>query len=189
MTPTIRAFIAIELNENIRNLLAKIQGYLKQLECDIKWVKPQNLHITIKFLGDVALQQLDAIKEGLQTTMTEIQPFAFTLTELGTFPDAKRPRVVWVGIDDQNLQAKKIAELTENTLAQLGFKKEDKKFSPHITIGRIKSNKNLHQLSMEIKRYPLPTDIVQSITHISVYKSTLTPSGPIYEVLDKIQLF
>jgi len=183
MNNTVRTFIAIPLNSHIREVLIETQDHLKKLDCNIKWVKPENIHLTLKFLGDVKQKRIDTIKQILDDLFRDTDPLTMELTQVGAFPNIDHPRILWIGLNDNDQSLAQIVSNLENNLGKAGFKKEDKPFSPHITIGRIRSPKNLKPLSEAINNYSLPDGIAQTIDHTVLYQSTLTSQGPIYEIL------
>jgi len=183
MSNTIRTFIAIDINPAIRKALQQLQDDLKQCDCRIKWIQPDNIHLTLKFLGDVKLKKIDDVNQALEDLAQNIKPFETELTETGAFPSIDRPQILWAGLKDDQQQIADLAASLENKLGMIGFKKEQKKFSPHITIGRIRTPRNLKALSQELSGYSLPTGISQSIQEVILVKSTLTSTGPIYEKL------
>ena len=133
-----RAFIAIDLPTNIKNKLSKIQDKLKDNFAQINWVKPQNLHLTLKFLGEITSEQSSAINRIIAEISQTIIPFKIKLDDLGAFPNLHNPRIIWVGIS-QDVYAQQIAELLETKIADIGIAKGSHPFAAHITIGRIKS--------------------------------------------------
>lgn len=188
MSETIRTFIAVPLSDEIRQALARIQDQLKSHDVDVKWVRPENIHLTLKFLGDVKTKKIGAIKDMLDRQLSRIPSFRMLFNTLGAFPDIERPRVIWIGIEDADGRIRELAQRLETECAQLGFKKEDRPFSPHITIGRTRSPRNIVLLSQAVAQLQLPENLIQKETEIVLYKSTLTPKGPIYEPLKQIDL-
>src|SRR3989338_2841091 len=100
MAETIRTFIAVELNDRVKETIRNLQGQLKPLGCDISWVKPENAHLTLKFLGDVKMKMVPSVTETLMNLCRDIHPFDTSLTQPCIFPDLRHPRVVWIGLDD-----------------------------------------------------------------------------------------
>ena len=180
-----RTFIAVALNENLKEVIRKIQDDFKLLPCDIKWVKPQNAHLTIKFLGNIDAEQLETIKENLPRVVKDFHPIDTELTCLGAFPKIERPRVIWMGLKDTEQKIETLAQSTEKALSQIGFESEERSFRSHITLGRIRSGKNTLLLSEKLKKYSLPQGMTQTVETLILFKSTLTPQGPIYEVLEE----
>jgi 2'-5' RNA ligase len=183
MSNTIRTFIAITLSPEIQQALSQIQNHLKKLDCDIKWVKPENIHLTLKFLGEVKLKKIDIIRRVLEDLFKNTRPIDIELTQLGAFPNTKHPQILWAGLKNKDQRISRLFFDLEEKLGKIGFKKENKLFSPHITIGRIRSSKNLNSLSKEISNCSLPIRLKQAARNITLYKSTLTSQGPIYEAL------
>lgn len=183
MAETVRTFIAIELNDQVKQAIREFQDQLKPLGCDISWVKPENAHLTLKFLGDVKAKMVPSVTEALTNLCRDLRPFDTALTQPGVFPDLRHPRVVWVGLDDSDGNLTRLAGSLETALGNIGFKKERRDFQAHITVGRIKSGKNIQRLSESLERYQLPEGVTQNIRSICFYKSVLTSSGPIYTTL------
>ena len=173
-----RAFIAVDLNsEEVRHGIVKIQSVLEQSGADIKSVEPQNLHFTIRFLGEISEGEADDISGVLDEI--DIPSFRVVFNGLGYFPHARRISVIWVGVKDGGSELISLAEQVEERLVQLNLKPE-KKFVPHLTICRVKSGRNREQLIQAADQYGdtyLGTDTVSSI---KLKKSQLTPKGPIY---------
>ncbi len=181
-----RAFIAIALPDEIKLFLSRVQAGLKAAGADVKWVAPQNIHLTLKFLGEID----DARVEKCSLIMEEIAShtgcFSARLSEIGAFPGINSPRVIWIGIDKGNDEVKRLAgELETKTLA-VGFSAEDRPFSSHITIGRTRSSSRRQELAKALSAAneglfkETPEFRVKNIT---LFQSTLTPKGPVYEVL------
>ena len=196
MSDTIRTFIAIELNESMRAELASVQSKLKGSGADIKWVEPENIHLTLKFLGATEKNRIDAIKNILDSTTGQIKPFNISLSSLGAFPDLNSPRVIWVGIEDENVGARHAVPLLihtiENELSNLGFPKDNRPFLAHVTLGRARSPKNKQELKKIIDdinkrrggQCPPPT----TVNHVTLFQSALTPTGPMYHILHEAKL-
>ena len=188
MSESIRTFIAINLDESIRRLINEIQNDLKKTECNVKWVKADNAHLTLKFLGNVKPKQIDEIKEILTSISQNTEAVNTHITQLGAFPKMNRPRVIWLGLHDEENEIASLASAIENELGKIGFKKENRPFKSHITLGRVRTPKNLTELANEIEDYELTEHPSQNINQIVLYKSTLTTSGPIYEALETFDL-
>ncbi|MDP8298390.1 MAG: RNA 2',3'-cyclic phosphodiesterase [Candidatus Tantalella remota] len=185
--PTIRTFIAIELPSEAKNELAGITAGFKKSGADVKWVRPETVHLTLKFLGSVPEEKLSSISEKINEVAKSISSFDLTLGEVGVFPDWKRPRVVWVGIDGAKGVLEGIAGRIEDAMASLGFGKETRGFKSHLTLGRVRSPKNKEELEkiardIEIKPVPVP------VFDIILFKSELTREGAIHTPLEKFNL-
>ena len=183
-----RAFIAIDLPTNIKNKLSKIQDKLKDNFAQINWVKPQNLHLTLKFLGEITSEQSSAINRIIAEISQTIIPFKIKLDDLGAFPNLHNPRIIWVGIS-QDVYAQQIAELLETKIADIGIAKGSHPFAAHITIGRIKSpilGSDLENELRKIKENTIFADLEFQTQGFTLFKSTLGPGGPTYTVLQEV---
>jgi len=179
-----RAFIAIELPEDIRSALAALQEKLKTSGADVKWVEPQNIHLTLKFLGEIGDELKNKVCEALSCVAADNPPFAATINLIGGFPNIDYPRVIWVGIAEGDTQVKKIARELEDRLSKLGIAKEEHHFSSHITIGRVRSpsaRKNLARSISGQAEYLSKENLVFDISKLTLFKSSLSPKGPLYE--------
>jgi 2'-5' RNA ligase len=180
-----RTFIAIELPGEIKNILGSIQDELKQTQADVKWVKPENIHLTLKFLGEIDEDLVEKIHSILDEVAGKNCPFKLGLTNLGAFPKLQYPRVIWIGmVGDQKVID--IAKDLEEQMVKIGIPAESRPFSSHITLGRLRSGLNrkalIEKLESLNKKFtpPYPEFNLHSLT---LFKSTLTPQGPIYEAL------
>ena len=183
-----RLFLAIELETKIKNALRIIQDELKQLGGQVKWVEPNNLHLTIKFLGDVQETKLEPLKTSLQNTAKKFPSFAMEIAGVGVFPNIDHPNIIWVGAKETTGTLTTLATQIEEALDSLDFQKEKRGFSAHITIGRVKSFKNISHLTEKLNTLTLPNNLRQSVPAVTLFKSTLTPQGPVYEVLAQFHL-
>lgn len=183
MDELIRAFIAIELNTEVKNVIAEIEKNLKLSGADVKWVKPDIAHITLKFLGEINQTQIITIKEIMSEITADCPCFKLGVCDLGVFPAIKSARIIWIGIKEGEEEILKLATILEEKLSVAGFPKENRPFSAHITIGRVKSPINRSDLASRIQQMQNIPKILSSVTNIILFKSILTPSGSIYEPL------
>ncbi len=182
----IRAFIAIAISESVREKIAGLQENLKKHQERISWTKPGNIHLTLKFLGDIEESKIKLIGESLTTAIKEFQPFKFWVNNLGAFPNLMRPRILWVNIDNPGNELSEIQNSIEEQLNQLGFPKEKKRFNPHLTIGRVKLQVS-DQFIERFKTVKFDGDEVK-VEEIIFMKSKLDPKGAIYTPLKKLRL-
>lgn len=186
-----RSFIAIELPIEIKDALLRIQDKLKTQLPGINWIKPLNLHITLKFLGDISLKQLSEAKQ-IITEITKTTPcFKIKLETLGVFPNLHAARIIWIGANQPPLELKQLAEQLETRLVESGIPQEQRSFCTHITIGRIKS----HLIPSDLKKAlsVIEKDIADANCEfdcrgITLFKSTLGAQGATYTVLEKANL-
>ncbi len=187
-----RAFIAIELPLEIKDALRLLQEQLKASRADVKWVEPKNIHLTLKFLGEIKEETSTEVKKIIAETAKENPNFQARISSAGAFPKTGFPRVLWVGIEPGGAEAARIAAQLEEKIAKLGIPPEEKRlFSPHITIGRVRSNKNTQSLISGLKNAAdtlAGKNLSFLAREIILYKSTLTPAGPAYEPLSKANL-
>ena len=188
MTDNIRCFIAIELSQENQENLSQIIKELKKSGADVKWVKPENIHLTLKFLGETKASLVEDIKKILQETAEQFEKFEFQLNELGVFPKITSPRAIWVNAFEPAEIIARIVSTLEERLENLGFAKEGREFTPHITIGRVKSSDGRISLVEKLKQTKISQPQTQKVDKLTLLKSTLTPSGPIYEVLSQASL-
>lgn len=178
-----RLFVAIELSEEIREALAQIEAHLKYSGTDVKWVNKDNIHLTLKFLGEVSeekAKEISAILDGIAKTT---KPFEISLNGIGAFPKIEYPRVIWVGLDRGVAESSRLAGRIDEELSKVGFEKESRPFAAHLTIGRVRSPKNKEKLREKLTNCQLLTVNCQLISSLALFQSTLTPKGPIYTKL------
>ncbi|MFH1593338.1 MAG: RNA 2',3'-cyclic phosphodiesterase [Candidatus Omnitrophota bacterium] len=182
-----RLFIAFDISQEMTGELSRLQRELSKTDADIKWVDPQNVHLTIKFLGEVESKKIDRIKAHLDEISAKNKKFEISLFKLGAFPGLDRPRVIWAGVDKGCSEIEAIAKTIDGEFVNLGFFKEDRPFSAHFTLGRVKSGKNKIRLKEILTSLSVDPKACR-VDHITLYKSTLTPHGPVYTVLHTAKL-
>jgi len=183
-----RIFISIELPDGIKKNIEKLIGEFKMNLTPIKWVESKNLHVTLKFLGWVDDKKLDNICNLVSTSLKGVGSFDIRIEGMGAFPTTKRPRVLWVGISKGAEVLAKISSSLEDVLSKEGFREEEREFSSHITIGRIKDKIDTEMLERHVNKDENISLGEFKADHISVMKSTLTQKGPIYEELKRVGL-
>ena len=186
-----RVFIAIELPREIREKLSQNQAQLKITGADVKWVEPQNIHLTLKFLGEIDEKILPQIIGILEDIAKTHKAFVMRLSSIGAFPKPSSPRVIWAGVDKGDLETKELAKILEEKLKNFGIPAEDRPFSSHITIGRTRTGLNIRNLVQGLNN--LLNNFAGknqefAVGKITLFKSTLTPKGPIYEILKEAVL-
>ncbi|GAB4369825.1 MAG: RNA 2',3'-cyclic phosphodiesterase [Calditrichia bacterium] len=186
---TIRTFIAIPLPESILAEFEKLYQEMRSLFPGVKWVKPHSIHLTLKFLGNLPPQELQKVFQAMDDFFqTPVHSFNLTVGGQGAFPNFKRPRVLWVGVQGSGLDAlKSLQRDLEEALAREGFEKEDRAFSPHLTVGRIKYPKNLTELVESFRNFPFPQMEFQA-DRVHIMRSQLRPEGAEYSVQKSYEL-
>ncbi len=174
-----RSFIAVKISSEQRELIAELVEKLRQYGANVKWVRPDNLHVTLKFLGDVDEKALPQIFDSLEKSLTNQQSFDFNLSALGCFPNSRRPRVFWVGIERGAEELKALAKIIDECMLGFGFPREKRGFSPHLTIGRVKDTRMIDRLTKEFDKHKFETGKC-IIDEVFFYQSILKPDGPTY---------
>jgi 2'-5' RNA ligase len=180
---TIRSFIAIPLSAEIIFRIEKIQKELKTLPADVKWVNSTSIHLTLKFLGNVEEGDIEKIAQGIQNGLKGFKPWSVAVKNMGAFPSLKSPRVVWIGLDDQGCRLVTLQNQIEKEMSNLGFEKEKRAFSPHLTLGRVRSPKGKNELVKYLldEREQILGEI--KVDRVILFKSELKPTGAVYSVL------
>jgi 2'-5' RNA ligase len=191
MTDLIRAFIAISLPETLVDFMSEVQQKLKVPGLRISWVPPRNVHLTIKFLGDIAPVDIDPIVTVMAECAKGVSPLRLSTGIPGVFPDLRRPRVVWLGITGDLPRLIDLQQNLDAGLAVLGngrFKPEDRPFKGHLTLGRIKDKQNQDILIKALKAAGQIASQTFTADAVHLIQSRLTPSGAIYTPLRRVVL-
>lgn len=189
----IRAFVAIALDQALHSALARVEDSLKaQAPAGaVKWVPAENIHVTLKFLGDIPAGRIEEVKGALEAALAGVPPFAFDVQGLGCFPNPRRPRVLWVGIDEPTHALLHLQARVEEELAKLGFAPEDRPFSPHLTLGRVRREarpSDLRVLGQLIEEAKVGRLGRQEVRSLSLFRSDLRPAGAVYTPLAVVPL-
>ncbi|MDP6457972.1 MAG: RNA 2',3'-cyclic phosphodiesterase [Candidatus Bathyarchaeota archaeon] len=178
----IRCFVAVDVADpGILDALRGFQAGLIGSGGELKLVKLENVHLTLKFLGDIEKRLLEEVKHIV--TSLRFEPFRMTLTEIGAFPNLRRPRVIWMGVSEGIDELAAIFRELEAGFVGLGFKHEGRRFSPHITIARVRSGRNRDLLMEEVLKYRDAVFGGFDVRSIKLKQSVLTPRGPLYSTL------
>ena len=184
--PRIRAFIALPSSTETKEQIAAIQAKLIETQADVKWEGSEKFHITLKFLGDCEQAVLDSLAGDLRVSLSRTQSFKLLYDSLGAFPNVARPRVVWVGAQE-NPQITMLQQRVEEACAKFGFTREDRPFHPHITLGRVKGNCHVDRLTETLKTVTFEP-LQAHCGEIHVMRSELRPTGSVYSLLNSIPL-
>lgn len=185
MSEMIRSFIAFEINNpSVLHKFTEVQNILVNTGADLKLVAPENIHITIRFLGDVSAARIDSIHESMKKV--DFTAFDCQIHGLGVFPHLGYPRVIWAGISKGADELTKIAGLLETELGQLGFRSDPKGFSPHLTLARVRTGRNKAELARQIQEMTDYEFGNMKADCLRLKKSVLTPKGPIYSTLKEV---
>jgi 2'-5' RNA ligase len=190
---TLRTFVAIELGEGLCDHLASLQDRLAgQLSPrSVRWVRPEAMHLTLKFLGNTRSQQVEAVKVALDRAVSQVPTFAVSVGGLGCFPNSRRPRVVWVGLYEPTGTLASLRDAVESHIAPLGFPTENRPFRPHLTLGRVQrraSKSEVREIGQVVEGTVIGELDEISVKEVSYIKSELKPSGAVYRILHEAQL-
>ncbi|MGB9776513.1 MAG: RNA 2',3'-cyclic phosphodiesterase [Anaerolineae bacterium] len=190
---TIRTFIAIVLPESVIRQLGQVQRQLERQAPpeSIRWVKPEGIHLTLKFLGDTPVGQLDAIRATLTAVASRTSPCAFTVGGLGCFPNARRPRVIWVGVQPMGEELASLQRAVERAMKPLGFPPEGREFTPHLTLGRVRDRippADLARLGALVSSTDIGTLGEVRAHSFALIQSVLKPSGAEYTPLAEFRI-
>jgi 2'-5' RNA ligase len=187
-----RTFIAIELDRSLRSALAKIQEqFMRQMPPgSVRWVAPEGIHLTLKFLGDTPRTRVPQIEAALQRACLGFEPFEFSVEGRGCFPNTRRPRVVWVAVRDKGQNLMRLSAAVEHEVEPLGWPTEERGFSPHLTLGRVGRGVSG---SDEAVGKAVDATVVeqigqQPVTGVSLIRSELHPDGASYSRLLSVPL-
>jgi len=185
LSEPIRCFIAFELDsESVLKRLTEVQTLLARTGADLKVVEPKNIHITVRFLGNVTARTVEEIFEGMKRVL--FVPFDVKIYGVGAFPDIRYPRVVWAGITEGADKLRGIFGHLEPHLRGLGFAPDPKGFSPHLTIARVRSGRNKAELAKFISENVAYEFGTVRAASLRLKRSELTPKGPIYSTLKEV---
>jgi 2'-5' RNA ligase len=182
----VRLFVALIFPDEIKAALGSLIEDLRPRGQGIKWVEPHNIHLTLKFIGEISEKKVDRIIDAIGEVLTGRAKFEGHIARCGSFPNLRRPRVLWVGLDGA-APAVEMAKQLNHKLIPIGVKSEKKPLSPHLTLGRIKKPTDLSELSAYMENLNFDGGSV-ILDKVALVKSTLTPSGPIYESVKVFEL-
>ena len=188
----IRAFIAVELPAELKKELSELEGRLKKNSPPVvKWVDPKNIHITLKFLGEISEDNIDELMLAIEESAQGIQPFQLEVSEVGAFPNLERVQVLWVGVKGELEKITRLQKSIELNTEQLGFPRESRDFSPHLTLGRVRDETRPNErqrLGKLLADTSFTTLHNVNVDAINLMKSQLTPTGPIYTCIGSVKL-
>ncbi len=182
----IRAFIAVNLAPSVGEEIANVQSALKEAQGGIRWTRVEGMHLTLKFLGDIAREQVEPILTALRIALRDQQAFRILAQGLGAFPHLKRPKVLWAGLSSEGLAG--LQEKVESVLVAFDFPREAKGFLPHLTLGRVRSLRGWEQVLAVVKKHEHVRFGESIIDQVTLYQSTLRPDGAVYSPLGTVPL-
>jgi 2'-5' RNA ligase len=185
----IRTFIAIETGKAVRDRIIALQETLARTGAQVNWVERDNIHLTLLFLGEVDDRTLPELCRAVSENTCKHSPFAMSIETVGCFPNPRRPRVVWVGVGAGVQEVCSLHDDLEESLLELGcYRREERKYTPHLTLGRIKSDRPAESLAMAIASHSTWKAGTTTVTEVLVMSSQLTPDGPVYTIMSRAKL-
>ncbi len=186
--PVVRTFIAINLDGSLHHTLTEVVERFASSKASVKWVAPENTHITLKFLGNVDEDRLAEVYAACEIAAEGFGPIDLEMKAIGCFPSLKRPRIVWLGIEKGAEDVKRLQQKVEAGLERIGFPNEEREFKAHLTIGRVKGRQGISNLCRLLEEDRNIFIGSMRADKISVMKSKTMPSGPVYTELKAIPL-
>jgi len=184
----LRSFLAIELPESILRRIGEVQRDLKSSRADVRWVGPQNIHLTLKFFGNIEESKINSIAQSIEEPARNISPIWISVRGMGAFPSLKNPRVIWIGLHDEKKVLISFQKQLDGEFQKIGFQPEDRPFHPHLTLGRMRSNRGKDELVKEMEKYREEEFGSFQADKIILFKSDLKPEGAIYTRLEEVKL-
>ena len=184
----IRTFIGLELDDSTRAALLRQVRRLREIAPRVKWVAPENLHLTLKFLGELPANDLQPVFTAVQEVVTAAEPFVVDLESLGCFPNERFPRVVWAGCGSGAEALVGLARRLEDACAALGYDREKRPFSPHLTLGRVRDPQDGRDLGPAVEADRDVAFGAIDVDEIVVFMSDLRRDGPVYSPMQRVRL-
>jgi RNA 2',3'-cyclic 3'-phosphodiesterase len=179
----IRSFMAIEIPSPLKARMEEIQRQLRRTDADVKWVRPEAIHLTLKFLGSIRQEDVERISQALAPVVAEGESFEVRVQGMGCFPNPRNPRVVWLGVDRGKDALASLQGAIEKKMAELSFLPEDRPFSPHLTMGRVRSPRGRAGLAQVLEKHQGVEIGIFQTQEVILFRSELRPSGAVYTKL------
>jgi 2'-5' RNA ligase len=183
-----RIFVAVALNAALREAVAGLRSRLNAAASSLRWVPPGNLHLTLKFLGEIAERRVARVTDAVREVAGRARPFSIVLAGMGAFPSPRRPRVVWVGVGQGADELVALARDLDTTLRRMKFPKEARPFRPHLTVARAKQSGPVPDLAGPLGALGGVVVGTQAVDALFVMESMLHPSGAIYRPVEEMRL-
>lgn len=188
MPQSLRVFIAVSIPDPVARFLRGVQAQLQLPATDVRWLAVENIHLTLKFLGDVDPSRVIDVAARMDEAAGQIPPFSLKARGAGVFPDLRRARVLWVGLDGALEPLCRIQAAVESGLESIGFKKESRRFHPHLTIGRTRRRIDARTMAASLERLKEAVSDSFRVDRLGLFKSTLKPTGADYCLLHSSRL-
>lgn len=178
-----RCFVAITLDEPVRRALVKLLAELRPRSRDVRWSSDHQLHVTLKFLGEVDPEDIQAISSVVTAAAAEVEPFDIRLTRLGVFPNERECRVLWCGVADEAEGTRRWVELADPFFEDLGIRPEGRRFTPHITLGRMKGPAGKAEIRKLLQTAAVPAAPAMGVSEVTLFESELRPESAVHTPL------
>ncbi len=182
-----RLFVAVPFPAEVKNELGRLVDDWRKEKDKVGWVKKENLHLTLKFLGETPLEKLDALKRNLAANLNDSKIFSTSLSGAGAFPNLNRARVIWIGVSEGKEKLTELAQKIEEATRPLGFPAEERAFSAHLTIGRVKDSRLTEPLLAKVRACTFEAQGI-IVSEVVLYQSELAPGGAVYMPLARFEL-
>ena len=179
----IRSFIAIEIPPPLKSRMEEIQRELRRTDADVKWVRPEAVHLTLKFLGAIRQEEVEKISLALAPVVAGEESFEVRVQGMGCFPNPRNPRVVWLGVDRGKENLAFLQKAIEKKMSELSFPAEGRPFSPHLTLGRVRSPKGKAGLTQALEKHQGVEIGIFQAREVILFRSELRPAGAVYTKL------
>jgi 2'-5' RNA ligase len=184
----VRTFIGVDPGKAVRERMVALQTTLARTGSQVKWVEPDNLHVTLLFLGEVDDRRLPEVCRLVGECTQSHSAFDMTVEGVGCFPNLRRPRILWVGVGKGEPGLSALHDDLEVPLLELGYRREERRYTPHITLGRVRSEHSTDRLSAELRQLASWQAGEHFVREVQVMGSELTPKGPVYTILGRGKL-
>jgi 2'-5' RNA ligase len=184
----IRSFIAIEIPQPLKSRMEEIQRELRRTDADVKWVRPEAIHLTLKFLGSIRQEDVARISQALTPIAADGESFEVRVQGMGCFPNPRNPRVVWLGVDQGREALASLQGAIEKRMAELSFPPEDRPFSAHLTMGRVRSPRGRVGLAQALEKFQGVEIGTFQAQAVILFRSELRPSGAVYTKLKEFPM-
>ncbi len=177
----IRSFLAFELPAEIKTIVTRVSGEIRKSSLDVRWVRPEFIHLTVVFMGDIESEQVSLMGGPVSAVCSGHSPFSISLKPMGCFPNSRNPRVIWLGIDGDLDRMSRFRDDLQHALSPFGIKAEERAFRPHLTLGRFKKpGKRQTELEQILARYRDLSSPACTLDELVLFRSDLKPGGAVY---------
>ncbi|MBN1253778.1 MAG: RNA 2',3'-cyclic phosphodiesterase [Deltaproteobacteria bacterium] len=183
-----RSFIAVELRKEIAEEVRRVQKGLQERVAGVRWVRPEGIHLTLKFLGEVDPVLVEEIAHKMEEAVRSLGPFTIGIRGGGGFPNARNPRVIWIGVDDPSGELREMQAKVDKGMEEIGFTSERRDYTPHLTVGRLRSGKGKGTVAYAIEAVSECNLGTMEVREVILFRSHLKPTGAEYTKVKSVPL-